>query len=147
MAVPPTTADGLGVGVGQDVVRPFMNDHNTKEKVAEFAKEFRSWFGNSKAKAMAEYEFGTIGNKGSIPFGSKGKQKNYVSDALGVGDHVKKLLRKTLVNNYFSQRPKEMRFSIGVTSKHGGDLEVGIVENADGDEFISVRILCMKPGP
>jgi hypothetical protein len=147
MAVPPTTADGLGVAVGQDVVRPFMNDRNSKEKVAAFAKEFRSWFGNDKARAMAEYEFGTIGSKSSIPFGSKSSQKNYVNDALGVGDHVKKLLRKTLVNNYFSDHPKAMRFTISVTSKQGGDLEVGIVENADGDEFISVRILCMKPGP
>ena len=143
-----TTADGLGVAVGQEVVRPFMNERNsTKKKVAEFAKEFRSWFGNDKAKALKEYEFGTIGKKSVIPFGSAAGKKNYISDAMGVGDHVKKLLRETLVNNYFSDKPMPMKFTIGVSSKVGGDLEVGTVKNSAGHEFISVRILCMKPSP
>jgi hypothetical protein len=145
--MPSTTADGLGVAVGQGVVRPYMNDRNSPEKIAEFAKEFRSWFGNNKAKALAEYEFGTIGQNSAIPFASASGKTNYVSDAMGVGDHVKTLLRQTLVNNYFSKKPTAMRFSIGVTSKVGGDLEVGTVQNSDGEKFIGVRILCMKPGP
>jgi hypothetical protein len=142
-----TTADGLGVAVGQEVVRPYMNDRNSPEKIVEFAKEFRSWFNNDKAKALAEYEFGTIGHKSAIPFGSAAGKTNYITDAMGVGDHVKKLLRETLVKNYFSAQPKPMKFTIGVTSKAGGDLEVGTVQNADGRKFISVRILCMKPSP
>jgi hypothetical protein len=144
---PTTTADGLGVAVGQDVVRPFMNEQNSKKNIKKFAKEFRSWFGNSKARAMKEYRFGTIGKKSSIPFANAASQKNYVSDAMGVGPRVKKLLRKTLVDNYFLAKPKPVKFTIGITAKKGGDLEVGTVTNASGEEFISVRILCMKPGP
>ena len=147
MARSPTTADGLGVAVGQDVVRPFMNKHNTKKKVGKFAKEFRSWFGNSKARAMREYKFGAIGENSTIPFGTATRKKNYVSDAMGVGPRVKKLLRQTLVDNYFDARPKEMRFSIGVTARKGGDIEVGTLTNAQGQTFISVRILCQKPTP
>jgi hypothetical protein len=143
----PTTADGLGVAVGQDVVRPYMNDRNSTANIAEFAKEFRDWFGNDKAKALAEYEFGTIGQKSAIPFGSAAGKTNYISDAMGVGDNVKKLLRETLVENYFNDAPSPMKFTIGVTSKPGGDLEVGTVQNADGEKFISVRILCMRPSP
>jgi hypothetical protein len=142
-----TTADNAGVGVGNNVVRPFMNDQNTKQNVAAFAKKFCSWFDNDKATALAKYEFGAIGKNGDIPFtGTEGKNA-YISDAMGVGPHVKKLLRETLVDNYFSGEPQAMRFSIGVTSRAGGDLEVGIKKNADGDVFIDVRILCMKPGP
>ena len=96
---------------------------------------------------MAEYEFGTIGKNSAIPFNSSDSKNNYVSDAMGVGDDVKKLLRKSLVENYFDNSPKPMKFSIGATSRVGGDLEVGLTQNADGEVFINVRILCMKPTP
>lgn len=145
--MPLTTADAAGVAVGVDTVRPFMNVQNAPDKIAAFAAEFRSWFDNDKEKALSEYEFGTIGKKSTIPFASNAGKNSYINDAMNVGDHVKSLLREELVENYFSATPKPMRFSIGITDKEGGDLEIGIVRNSDRQEFISVRILCMKPGP
>ena len=141
--MPLTTADAAGVAVGVDTVRPFMNAQNAPDKIAAFAAEFRSWFDNDKEKALSEYEFGTIGKKSTIPFANAAGKNSYINDAMHVGDHVKSLLREELVENYFSATPKPMRFSIGITDKEGGDLEIGIVRNSDRQEFISVRILCM----
>jgi hypothetical protein len=140
-------AFGEGIKVGVDTVAPFMNEQNSAAHIAGFAAKFRGWFGNDKAKALKEYQFGTIGKQGGIPFGGAGDQNKYVADALAVGDHVKQLLRKTLVDNYFDANPIAMKFSIGSTSAVGGDLEVGPMENAKGEKFLSVRILCQLPGP
>jgi hypothetical protein len=140
-------ADSLGVIEGQATVRPFMNEQNDKNHIAQFAQEFRSWFNNDKAKALAEYEFGTIGRKSTIPFSSAAGQQNYLNDAFAVGPQVKDLLKSTLVENYFAEVPKAMRFSIGFTDREGGDLETGLITTAAGEKFISVRILCKRPGP
>lgn len=137
----------LGMIEGHNTVRPFMNARNNAANIAAFAQEFRSWFNNDKAKALAEYQFGKIGSTSPIPFSSDAGKRNYLNDALAVGDHVKTLLRETLVNNYFAQAPMPMRFSIGFTDLAGGDLETGTITTAGGETFISVRILCEKPTP
>jgi hypothetical protein len=137
----------LGMIEGHNTVRPFMNEKNNAANITAFAQEFRSWFDNDKNKALAQYQFGKIGSTSSIPFSSETGKNNYLQDALAVGDHVKKLLRETLVNNYFQPSPAPMRFSIGFTDRVGGDLETGTITTAGGDTFISVRILCEKPTP
>jgi hypothetical protein len=137
----------LGMIEGHNTVRPFMNEQNNADNIAAFAQEFRSWFDNDKGKALTEYQFGKIGRSSPIPFSSQVGKNNYLQDALAVGDHVKKLLRETLVNNYFGLPLLPMRFSIGFTEMVGGDLETGTITTASGDKFISVRILCEKPTP
>jgi hypothetical protein len=140
-------AFGEGIKVGVDTVAPFMNEQNSAANIKAFAQKFRSWFGNDKAKALKDYQFGNIGQKAGIPFGRAADQSKYVADALAVGPHVKDLLKQTLVNNYFATKPVPMKFSIGSTSTAGGDLEVGQIQNAKGETFLSVRILCELPGP
>jgi len=137
----------LGMIEGHNTVRPFMNEKNNAANIAAFAQEFRSWFDNDKDKALAEYQFGKIGSSSPIPFSSDAGKQNYLQDALAVGDDVKKLLRETLVNNYFGEPLLPMRFSIGFTDRVGGDLETGTITTAGGETFISVRILCEKPTP
>src|SRR5262249_41159582 len=104
---------GAGVAIGVSTAAPEMNKRNNRDNIRAFADALRARYGNDKARAMAEYKFGSLVEGDHIALGA-GKA-TYLADVAAVGDKVKNLWVKTLVDNYFDEDPKPVEFSIGST--------------------------------
>ena len=138
---------GAGIAIGVSTAAPKMNELNNQQNIAAFAQAFKARYGNDKSRAMAEYKFGSLVDGDHVALGGADNKAKYLADVAAVGAKVKNLWVKTLVDNYFDANPKPVDFSIGSTLRVGGDLRVGTIADIDGNESLSVRILCHIPQP
>jgi hypothetical protein len=135
-------ATPAGGKLGKENAAPAMDKLHSKENIAAFAEQVRTQYGNDPERAMKEFKFGTFAEKGDLSLDSNQKVL-YLKDVAAVGDHVKTLWVKTMVDNYFREKPLAVKFSVGGTATPGGDLVVGeLTEASSGETYLSVRVLC-----